>query len=98
MCFMRRDLVVLWLGVFIIGFGRVGPCAEAEHNFSMWEKEIAAFEQMDRTNPPPKDGVLFSVSSTIRRSKTLAQDFPAQQVHNRRFGGSVIIDITYFTD
>ena len=95
---MRRDLLVLWLGVFIIGFGRVGPCTEAEHNFSKWEKEIAAFEQMDRTNPPPKDGVLFIGSSTIRRWTTLAQDFPAQQVINRGFGGSEIVDSTHFAE
>src|SRR5687767_41109 len=39
-----------------------------------WEKDIAAFEAQDRTNPPPKNAVLFIGSSSIRLWKTLAQD------------------------
>src|SRR5882724_9827793 len=73
-------------------------CAEREHDFSKWEKEIAALEQEDRTNPPPKDGVLFIGSSTIRLWKTLAQDFPNYKVINRGFGGSEITDATHFAD
>ena len=52
------------------------------------ESEIAAFEAMDRTNPPPKDALLFIGSSTIRKWATLAGDFPDQRVINRGFGGS----------
>ncbi len=53
---------------------------------------------MDRTNPPPKGGLLFVGSSTIRLWKTLAQDFPGQPVINRGFGGSEIVDATHFAD
>ena len=28
--------------------------AETNHNFARWEKEIAAYERADQTNPPPK--------------------------------------------
>jgi hypothetical protein len=70
--------------------------AETNHNFARWEKDIAAFEQMDATNPPPRDGVEFIGSSTIGRWKTLAQDFPGQPVFNRGFGGSEIVDSTHF--
>jgi lysophospholipase L1-like esterase len=69
-----------------------------EHNFGKWEKEVAAYERMDRTNPPPKDGVLFIGSSTIRLWKSLAQDFPNHRVINRGFGGSEIVDSTHFAD
>ena len=56
-----------------------------------------AYERIDRTNPPPKGGVLFIGSSTIRLWKTLAQDFPQYRVINRGFGGSQIIDsVNYF--
>lgn len=72
--------------------------AETNHNFARWEKEIAAFEQMDRTNPPPKGAVLFIGSSTIRLWKTLAGDFPNHQVINRGFGGSQIVDATHFAE
>src|SRR6266567_5999485 len=73
-------------------------CAERQHDFAKWEREIAAFEQGDRTNSPPKGGVLFIGSSTIRLWKTLAEDFPNYKVINRGFGGSEIIDATHFAD
>jgi hypothetical protein len=66
------------------------------HDFAKWEKEIAAYEQMDQTNPPPRGALVFIGSSTIRRWTTLAQDFPAQPVVNRGFGGSEIVDSTHF--
>jgi len=66
--------------------------------FEKWEKEIAAFEQADRTSPPPKGGLLFIGSSTIRRWETLAKDFPQHRVLNRGFGGSQIADSTHFAE
>src|SRR5688572_22583891 len=63
-----------------------------------WEKDIAAFEAQDRTNPPPKDAILFIGSSSIRLWKTLAQDLPEHKVINRGFGGSQISDSVYFAD
>src|SRR5215468_6885350 len=73
-------------------------CVAAEHNFTRWEQEIAAFERTDQTNPPPRGAVLFIGSSTIRLWKTLARDFPEQQVVNRGFGGSEILDSTHFAE
>jgi lysophospholipase L1-like esterase len=70
---------------------------EAE-GFEKWEKEIAAFEQGDRISLPPKGGVLFIGSSTIRLWKTLASDFPHHRVINRGFGGSQIADSTHFAE
>lgn len=68
------------------------------NNFARWEKEIAALEAADRTNPPPRNAVLFVGSSTIRLWKTLATDFPEVPVINRGFGGSQIADATHFAD
>ena len=73
-------------------------CAEAAHDFAKWEKEISAYERMDRSNPPPKGALLFIGSSTIRLWKTLAQDFPEYRVINRGFGGSEIVDATHFAE
>ena len=72
-------------------------CA-AELDSSRWEKDIAAFEAMDRTNPPPKDAVLFVGSSSIRLWTNLAKDFPELKVIQRGFGGSHIPDATHFAD
>ncbi len=77
---------------------RTAFCAEANHNFEQWEKEIKAYEASDRTNPPPKHGLLFTGSSTIRLWTTLPQDFPNQPVINRGVGGSEVVDITHFAD
>jgi lysophospholipase L1-like esterase len=43
---------------------------------------------------PPRDAILFVGSSSIRRWKTLAQDFPGTAVINRGFGGSIIPEST----
>ena len=71
---------------------------QASRDFAQWEKDIAAFEASDRTNPPPKGGVLFAGSSTIVRWKNLQQDFPGLQVINRGFGGNQIADSTHFAN
>ena len=34
--------------------------APKPHNFALWEKEIAAFEEADKTNPPAKGGIVFT--------------------------------------
>ena len=68
------------------------------HDFARWEKEIAAYEKADQTNPPPKGAILFIGSSTIRLWSTLAQDFPQHKVINRGFGGSELADATHFAD
>ncbi len=63
-----------------------------------WDKDIAAFEAQDRTNPPPKGAILFIGSSSIRLWKTLAEDLPEHKVINRGFGGSEIADSVRFVD
>lgn len=72
--------------------------ASQEHDFSKWEKEVAAYEAADLANPPPKGGILFVGSSTIRLWKSLAQDFPDHNVINRGIGGSEIVDSTHFAE
>lgn len=85
-----------WLGCWLV----LAPSAtwSATNDFARWEKEIAAFEAADRTNPPPTRGILFIGSSSIRLWKTLAQDFPQHQVLNRGFGGSQIEDSVHFAE
>ena len=73
------------------------PYAEAR-DYAKWEKEVAAYEAADRQSPPPKGGILFIGSSTIRLWKTLAEDFPDHKVINRGFGGTEIVDSTHFAD
>jgi lysophospholipase L1-like esterase len=95
---MNHNLSRLLAALVALGCWRAALSAEAPHDFGKWEKEIAAFEQSDRTNQPPKGADLFIGSSIIRLWKTLAEDFPAQRVINRGFGGSEILDSTHFAD
>lgn len=68
------------------------------HDYARWEPDIAAMEAADRESPPPKGGVVFIGSSGIRLWKTLAEDYPDHKVINRGFGGSQLIDSSYFAD
>ena len=63
-----------------------------------WEKDIAAYEAQDKASPPPKAGIVFIGSSTIRRWTSLPQDYPDHKVINRGFGGSQIADAAHFAD
>lgn len=74
------------------------PAGRPARDFSKWEKQISAYEAMDRAHPPRKGGVLFIGSSTIRRWSTLEKDFPDHPVINRGFGGSHIADATHFAE
>jgi lysophospholipase L1-like esterase len=65
---------------------------------SKWEKDIRAFEEADRKNPPPAGAVLFIGSSSIRLWKDLKRDFAGMPTLNRGFGGSEIADATHFAE
>lgn len=91
------SLVVVSAPVGALGQHPPRPYAEAR-DYSRWEKEVAAYEAADRDYPPPKGGILFIGSSTIRLWKTLASDFPGRPVINRGFGGTEIVDATHFAD
>ena len=66
--------------------------------FANWEKEIAAFEQADKAQRPPKKGIVFTGSSSLRLWEGLNQDFPGKMILNRGFGGSQTDAVAYFAD
>ncbi len=72
------------------------PKADADR-FARWEKEILALEKRQKDSPPPKDGIAFAGSSTIRLWD-LKKSFPNLPVYNCGFGGSEIRDVTHFAD
>ena len=63
----------------------------------VWAEAIAKFEKEDQTMPPPKGGLLFLGSSSIR-GWDLKKWFPDLPVVNRGFGGSQICDSTHYAD
>jgi lysophospholipase L1-like esterase len=64
-------------------------------NHEQWAKQIAAFEEKDQKNPPPRNGIVFAGSSTMVFWKT-DKAFPDLSVINRGFGGSYLSDSVYF--
>lgn len=62
-----------------------------------WAEAMAEFEQQDRKTPPPKGGIVFVGSSSIR-GWDLSRSFPDLPVINRGFGGSEIIDSVNHVD
>lgn len=92
------NLSTLRLVPFIAAVSLSALAADVNRSSGKWEQEVRAFEEADRTNPPPTNAVLFLGSSSIRLWKTLATDFPGQRVINRGFGGSYMADSVELAD
>ncbi len=87
---LRAGLVVLVVSLLVC------TCrAEDRPEFARWEKDIAAFERQDQQKPPPKHGVVFVGSSSIRLWD-LHKSFPDLDAINRGFGGSQLADSVHF--
>lgn len=88
-------LLCLVLGASIASPGRAKeakPCKP-----EVWADAIAKFEEEDKKMPPPKQGVLFLGSSSIRLWD-VKKSFPDMLTVNRGFGGSQICDSTHYAD
>lgn len=70
---------------------------ESDKAKNRWEPEICKFEALDKETPPPKGGLLFVGSSTIRLWD-LKKSFPELPALNRGFGGSTLADLNYYRD
>ena len=71
--------------------------AEPEKDPSRYEQAIRAFEEQDRKQSPPTEGILFIGSSSIR-GWNLEPHFSGLPVINRGFGGSHIADSIAFAE
>lgn len=77
---------------------KTAPRIPEQVSNAVWETDMQRFEAADAQSPPPRGGVLFIGSSSIRFWETLAQDFPGVPVINRGFGGSELRDSTWYAD
>jgi lysophospholipase L1-like esterase len=80
-------LAVIWMAAALGAY----PQAQAPAATDRWAEAMAAFAQADAEMPPPKRGVVFVGSSSIRLWD-LAKHFPGMPAVNRGFGGSQIED------
>jgi lysophospholipase L1-like esterase len=105
LCFGGKDFKTLFItartSLYAINVGVKGralAASEKSIDSQRFAKEILAFEAADKTNPPPKDAILFIGSSSIRIWKSVGQDFPEHKVINRGFGGSQLSDSVHYFD
>ncbi len=63
-----------------------------------WEADIAKLEAQDRSQPDPKDAILFIGSSSIRRWTDLDADMSPRKTINRGYGGAKFSDLAVYID
>ncbi len=69
--------------------------AQQKHAFN---DEIEAFKKQDSIHQPPKNGILFFGSSSLRKWTDLEKTFADYQAINRGFGGSTLEDAIYYVN
>lgn len=69
--------------------------AQAKHAFY---DEIETFKKQDKTQPPPKNCILFFGSSSLRKWTDLEKTFADYQAINRGFGGSTLSDAIFYVN
>jgi lysophospholipase L1-like esterase len=90
------------IGAAVLGVGLLGilGCADLPSveippldSANRWANELAAFDALDATNPPPRRPIVFVGSSYLRLWTGVTNDFPGLRVINRGFGGSQTSDL-----
>ena len=63
-----------------------------------WEKDIAAFDELNDSEEARPDSILFIGSSSIRRWTTIATDMAPFQTIRRGYGGAKFTDMAVFAE
>jgi len=96
--FTSAVLAVLLLG----GLSRIAgaqPAAPPKIDPLRFTAEIEAFEKEDKATPPPKDAIVVTGASSIRRwHPTIKEDLAPLTIIPRGFGGSTMEDALYWID
>jgi len=69
--------------------------ATTKHQF---EKNVRAYEDADKTTPPPHGAILLAGDSQFFRWKTLQEDLPGYTLINRGIDAFKLSDLVYFAD
>jgi lysophospholipase L1-like esterase len=83
--------------VVLIGALLTASSAFAQQTGDRWEKYVAAFDEADKTAPPPKGEIVFVGSSTIQYWDT-AHFFPDLKIINRGIAGTELSDALRYID
>lgn len=63
-----------------------------------WEKDIQRLESLDEKEKHPKNAILFTGSSSIRRWEKIAEDMKPWPVIRRGYGGARFSDLAVFIE
>lgn len=85
MKYTNRNLLLFCFFVFISGFLHAQEPA--------FYKDIQAFKEKDKAQPPAKQAILFVGSSSFTKWTDVQDYFPGYPVLNRGFGGSSLPDL-----
>ena len=88
---LKTSQRLLLLGLLSLAFSAAAQEKKEEPKAGKWDKEFAAMEARDKAAPPPKNGIVFVGSSSIRLWD-LKKSFPDLPAVNRGFGGSQLAD------
>nr|MBC7611899.1 G-D-S-L family lipolytic protein [Pseudopedobacter sp.] len=84
------------ISLILIGFLiSLGAFAQQKAPFY---NEIEAFKKADSLKMPPKDGILFIGSSSLRKWTDLEKVYKSYGAINRGFGGSTLANAIYYAD
>src|SRR5437016_7874658 len=89
----RRWLRSAALSAAVVAAVLSAPAALLAQRSGRFQAEIDRMVERDKTNPPPRDGILFIGSSIFRLWTQLSEQMAPLHVFNRAFGGSVTQDI-----
>ncbi|MDB6055621.1 MAG: Argininosuccinate lyase [Verrucomicrobiales bacterium] len=93
---LHRSAIYFNCLLLFLGFALTTGLASAAAT-NVFEKDIVAFENQDRTNPPPRGTILFVGDSQFTRWKTIHEDLAGYNLINRGFGGSRMSDLILYT-
>jgi lysophospholipase L1-like esterase len=96
--FASAVLAALFLGS-LSGIAGAQPAAPPKIDPLRFTAEIEAFEKEDKATPPPKDAIVVTGASSIRRwHPTIKEDLAPLTIIPRGFGGSTMEDALYWLD
>lgn len=91
---IRSCSLVMLVALVFAGAAKAQP-ATTENRF---EKNVRAYEDADKTNPPPPGAILLVGDSQFYRWKTLPEDLPGYTIINRGIDSFQTADLLHFTD
>lgn len=94
----KRCLILFAFAILSALSALYNPANAQQKNAFPFADEIKAFKLKDSLNAPPKDGILFIGSSTVRKWDDFEQRFPNPKLIRRGVGGSTLaMLVDYYT-